>query len=249
MLATLKEYAERLRPKVVLWFYFEGNDLLDLGDEKKSPLLKRYLTDGFSQGLSSRQAEIDRALLDYLKEFHGRSYLLSKLEEITSVLRPDRFSGDARSAVIRSGIEGIIKLGELRERLGLLQGTENKVLSTNRVATDDSRGRRVKESLDLLREILLKARNSVNAWGGNLYFIYLPSRDRYDPKGLGPQPDRDRVLQVATSIGLPIIDIHNIFMAQSDPLDLFPFRMAGHYTETGHRLVASEVLRSISIPR
>ena len=27
MLASLKEYALRFRPKTVLWFYFEGNDL------------------------------------------------------------------------------------------------------------------------------------------------------------------------------------------------------------------------------
>jgi hypothetical protein len=250
MLATLKEYAERLRPKVVLWFYFEGNDLLDLGDEKKSFLLRRYLTDGFSQGLSARQAEIDRGLLNYLKEVSGSHRLWSKLEEITALVgHGDRLSGDARSGMLRHGIEGIIKLGELRERLGLIQGIESRSLSIDRAAANDSRARRMKESMDLFQAILWSAKNSVSAWGGNLYFIYLPSRDRYDHKGTGPQPDRDRVLQVATTVGLPIIDMHNIFMKQNDPLDLFPFRMAGHYTEAGHRLVASEVLRSISIPR
>jgi hypothetical protein len=35
-LATFKEYARRLRPKVLLWFYFEKNDLVpDLATEKK----------------------------------------------------------------------------------------------------------------------------------------------------------------------------------------------------------------------
>ena len=38
-LATLKEYGPTLKPKLVLWFYYEGNDLRDLdGWEKNSPL-------------------------------------------------------------------------------------------------------------------------------------------------------------------------------------------------------------------
>src|SRR5262249_1090715 len=35
-LATLKEYLPSLRPKAVLWVYFEGNDLDDLAREKYS---------------------------------------------------------------------------------------------------------------------------------------------------------------------------------------------------------------------
>ena len=49
MLATLKEYLPQFKPKIVLWFYFEGNDLTDLQTEMKSPLLRRYLKDGFTQ--------------------------------------------------------------------------------------------------------------------------------------------------------------------------------------------------------
>ena len=30
MLATLQEYVSPLKPRIVLWFYFEGNDLIDL---------------------------------------------------------------------------------------------------------------------------------------------------------------------------------------------------------------------------
>src|SRR5262249_23529041 len=43
-LATLKEYASVVRPRIVLWFFYEGNDLSDLTAERKSPLLRRYLT-------------------------------------------------------------------------------------------------------------------------------------------------------------------------------------------------------------
>jgi hypothetical protein len=87
MLATLKEYAESLRPKVVLWFYFEGNDLKDLSNERRSPLLSRYLEPNeFSQRLSSRQDEIDRALGGYLDTVANKSELLAKLEEASAVI-------------------------------------------------------------------------------------------------------------------------------------------------------------------
>ena len=78
-----------------------------------------------------------------------------------------------------------------------------------------------------------------------MYFIYLPAQYRYAlPEGSAP--NRYAVVGAANKAGLPVIDMHRIFVAQKDPLNLFPLRLPGHYTEEGHRLVAQEVLRSIS---
>ena len=60
-LATLREYAPSLRPRVVLWVYFE-NDLRDLDAERRDRLLARYLSPGFRQDLPARRREIDRRL-------------------------------------------------------------------------------------------------------------------------------------------------------------------------------------------
>jgi len=60
---------------------------------------------------------------------------------------------------------------------------------------------------------------------------------------------RDAVLELVKSLGIPVIDIHPVFQAQNDPLAMFPFREPGHYTETGHLLVAEEVMRAISSTR
>jgi len=54
-LAELREYAELVKPKKVLWLYFEGNDLKELQREKFNPLLMQYMEDGFSQNLINRQ--------------------------------------------------------------------------------------------------------------------------------------------------------------------------------------------------
>jgi lysophospholipase L1-like esterase len=136
-LATLKEYLLPLKPKIVLWFYYEGNDLSDLQNERQSALLRRYLHDDF---------------------------------------------------------------------------------------------------------------RGVSVPGGALYFIYLPTWERYgysNPGVLANQ--RMKILTVVNDLTIPIIDMHTVFQSQSDPLSLFPFGEPGHYSEKGHKVVAEEVLRAISM--
>jgi hypothetical protein len=92
--AALKEYAEFLKPKIVLWVY-SSNDMENLIEEMKSPVLKKYLNkDGFSQNLISRQEEIDSVLINYFKR--------------------------ERVRVIKKKIVDIIKLSKLRDLIHLL---------------------------------------------------------------------------------------------------------------------------------
>ena len=61
--AILKEYVAELKPQVVLWFYYEGNDLSELTQEyDMAPTLRRYLESDFRQGLDSKQESVDRGL-------------------------------------------------------------------------------------------------------------------------------------------------------------------------------------------
>ncbi|MCE9615412.1 MAG: hypothetical protein K8T26_14165 [Lentisphaerae bacterium] len=67
-LATLREYGGLLRPRVVLWCYYSGNDYQDAAAHVRSPILKAYLNDdGFTQNLATRQAEMDSAIRDFLE--------------------------------------------------------------------------------------------------------------------------------------------------------------------------------------
>jgi hypothetical protein len=218
MLAVVKEYLPLFKPKIVLWFYFEGNNLRELQYEKQSPLLRRYLQNDFDQGLLERQNDIDLALMDHVENEMAR-----KMTELPK-RSPDRG--------YRLG--EIIKLVFLRQQFGLVYGTDAQEL--------DLEG----ATMDLFCEILSQAKKRISTWGGTLYFIYLPSWERYalNRPGVGGKL-RTRVLAYVKSLGLPIIDLHPAFQAQSDPLSLFPFRETGHYNEKGHRLVAEEVLKAI----
>ena len=66
-LATLKEYAEPLKPKIVVWLHYV-NDFNNLNSEMRSSILKKYLNeDNYSQNLIKRQEEIDGVLINYIK--------------------------------------------------------------------------------------------------------------------------------------------------------------------------------------
>lgn len=64
--AGLVEYGPVLRPRFVVWAYYEGNDLTkDILDELNSPLLRAYFDNGLDQArdLAAKQEIIDEALL------------------------------------------------------------------------------------------------------------------------------------------------------------------------------------------
>ena len=226
MLAKVKEYLRPLKPKIVLWFYYEGNDLTDLQIERKSSLLRNYLTDGFSQGEIHRQSDIDQAILaDLPRQWSIEKARLAAKATGKRVQLVDKFAEFA-------------KLPMVRQRLGLTGGVSRE--DAGMLA--DLAGR----NTEVFREILFQAKNQVDAWGGQLYFVYLPEWARYSRFISWGEEKRTEVLTLVGNLGIPIIDIDPVFQAHGDPLSLFPFRGLGHYTEAGHRLVAEAVLRGVA---
>ncbi|MEO7859282.1 MAG: hypothetical protein ABIU05_02375 [Nitrospirales bacterium] len=75
-----------MAPKLVLWFYYKGNDLLDVAREQRSPLLMNYLATGFSQELRPLQFKINEALVGHVEAVRaslnpmGRLYALISSE-------------------------------------------------------------------------------------------------------------------------------------------------------------------------
>jgi len=220
-LAVINEYLLRVRPAIVLWFYCEGIDVYDLVAEAKNSLLMRYLKPTFNQRLLGRQSEIDRELIRYSTETERRTWAPR------SISRGKRLLNDSLE---------IIKLSELRQKLGLVYG----------ITSDAAEAEVSLAKNGIYEKILLQAKARTRSWGGKLYFVYLPSWNRYSNEGSGAVAERARVLTLVQTLGIPIIDAHPAFQAQSDPLSLFPFRRFGHYNEHGHRLVAQEVLKGIS---
>ena len=230
MLAALKEYLPFVKPKVVLWFFYEENDIHDLHTESASLLLRSYLSkDNFTQALFNRQPDIDQVVTTYIEQAFKAE--LAKQREFTKQNKTEK-SWQASATV-----EDFLKLGHLRQALGVVYGRD---LRAPQKGEDPEYS---ETQLNLFRNVLLQAKETVNGWMGTLYFVYLPDRDRY---ANGTDYHRQSILSIVRGIDLPIIDIDASFQKQSDPLSLFPFGRFGHYNEEGNRVVAEEVLRRIA---
>lgn len=83
-LAMVTEYVLPLKPRIVLWLYYEGNDLVNLDQERQAPLLMSYLREDFSQNLINRQPEIDAALTAKLRRYMIQAFL--RLDRLRSVV-------------------------------------------------------------------------------------------------------------------------------------------------------------------
>jgi len=219
MLATLREYVPRFKPPIVLWFYFEGNDLEDLQRERRTALT-RYLDKTFRQGALSRQHDLDRAMIDQI----------TRLTALGEQRRERRLAGR-----LRGRVQTFVQLAAIRTALGLVGGVE-----------PDSINIADKPNMDVFRDTLTEAKASVAGWGGQLIVVYLPDWARYAGYRSPGVEQRDNVLSLIRSVGIPVIDLDPAFRATGDPLALFPFRRSGHYNETGHHLVAEEVLKAVA---
>jgi hypothetical protein len=94
----------------------------------------------------------------------------------------------------------------------------------------------------LFETILKEAKERTSAWGGTLYFVYLPAWQRYGTKvNHGKLLHRDQVLSTVSRLEIPIIDVHEAFAQHPDPLSLFPFKLPGHYVAKGYEMVAAVI--------
>ena len=230
MLAVVKEYLHFVKPRVVLWFYYEGNDLKDLDRARSSTLLMGYLRDG-NQGLWNRQGEIDRVLAKYIAKEIEKGKLSRMLEELS-----EEFA-DTTELLLK--LRGILKLARTRQALGLTFGqAEVNPEDAYRGPSDYT-----PELKHLFQQVLLETKNSVTRWGGSLYFVYLPT---FRNDWTKVRKDRKETMELVRALEIPIIDIHQVFQSHSDPVGLFTLRMHNHYNIEGHRLVAEKVLESIA---
>ena len=219
-LAQIKEYLPARKPKIVLWFYYEGNDLTNLNAEKRSTLLRHYLENGFTQNLVDRQADIDRVLSE-----NATAAEAAELERLSTGQKtnfPDPIL--------------TLKLTTLRTRLSLLRDDVDEpdyalfrdVLSQANTTVRSWGG--------TLCIVYLPSWSSI-ATPPHPTEVAIPS-----------EPDvqrRPQVLAIVNDLHLPLIDLYPAFRAERDPLAFFPFRRWSHYNEEGNRFVAEVVEQTL----
>jgi len=227
-LAILKEYAGPVKPKIVFWLFYEGNDHEGLELEKTYPVFLKYLDKDFSQNLYYKQKQIDEMQIDY----HRKKYAEAKehMKPITAAEEINAKNNNTTFNISRSSL----RLFQLRRRLGMF-GIGQCECNVD----------------PLLKDIFTEAKREVDEWGGKLIFVYLPEWSRYPEKinlcrKRFLSTGKDGVLSIINELQIPIIDIESVFSSHPDPLSLFPFRLYGHYNADGYKVVAEQLEKYIS---
>jgi len=216
MLAVVREYVPALRPREVLWCHFAGNDFLDLRREEGHALLRRYLEDGFRQGLLDRQDAIDRALDEYLDRY----------------LRPDLM----RRPVGRRRVADVVALRGLRSRLGLVFGDPYALRPTDEdYALFGAVLGRARKTVGTwggtLRFVYLPA-------GTPRWQVARAAEAAVTAEV------RARALSLVRTLGIPTIDVQAAFEAQPDAAALFACPEC-HYNVAGYRVAADAILAGL----
>ncbi len=115
-LAVFREYVEPLRPRIVLWLFYEGNDFDNLNREKNHSILMRYLNVSFSQKLMEKQAKVDVVLANRYEE--TLNSLVSQMQE-------------KKRQYLPSTALDILLLRNIRGRLGLHINDQKAIVETN----------------------------------------------------------------------------------------------------------------------
>jgi hypothetical protein len=213
-LALFREYGERLKPRLVVWFYSEF-DPIDLAAEADNPDLAAYLDPAFRVGLSDHQELVDRRLQSIVEARH----------------RDGKDTGARRMDAVKT----VVLLRTLRTMFGL------NAFGTAYYRNDLETQKRV---LPTYRRILTMARDTAAQWGGKVVMVHLPHPSaRFLPnrKLTAPAMLRDDVLALWRDLGLDTVDLMESFVSQPDPVSLV-FNPHSHYSEKGNALAAGGVL-------
>lgn len=250
MLACLREYGQALKPKVVLWCFFEGNDLDNLVSRMHIPILGSYLQKDFRQNLLERQPELDEAIRAFLEN------AVQRQRELRLSRRSWRDAWNTVLSVIT--LEQICTKLSLRRDAALLNVATPDADWVGNIEAATGMQRLNDEQRALFSKVLAMAKSEVEFWGGKFVFVYLPAWERVaDPrfkasvwfegsKNQFPNDQRRQILAIVNSLNIDLIDTTLSFARHDDPLSLFPFRLPGHYNPQGHRFVAETIVEQLS---
>ena len=215
--ATLREY-QNLNVKKVIWFFYEGNDL----DKKtmmyyKKSILNKYIQDlKFSQNLKQRQNEIN--------------HFIEK--EIISMMK--KKNREIRKINIKTKIKNFLKLNQIRSIFYSFLSIKYRPSYEEKYDP---------KKLVELKQILSLTKKLVNEKNSELYFVYLPERERYTFNYKNPY--YEFVKDIVYELEIPFIDIHKeVFKKEQNPINLFPYKF-GHYNNKGYKKVAQTVYKFV----
>lgn len=217
-LAMLREFTGGRRSDYVFWVFYEEYDLHDVAAEFEHPILKRYIGPGFKQGLPEIQGAVDAAFRKFVDE-----RLVLNWKAAPSRLRK-------MVQTVNSYTSG--------EYIG------KRMRQLRASATAPAAKAATSEDIEQLRIVAPLMKREAERLGARLVFVYIP-RYPYDIHGQErATPSKQPVLDVASSFGLPVVDIDALFRsAGSDQKQFYSVPWESHYSLKGYTVIADELTR------
>jgi hypothetical protein len=215
--AIMREFVPTLRPRIVLWLYYE-NDLGDLETELRNPFLRQYLDPRYTQGVLNRQAEVDAFLVRRISVYMDHTPTPSGPPANMTLL--SRLRRTATLARIRTLFSSFFRPPQVH--------ASPAVMTT-------------------YAQVIGMANTLVRDGGGRLFLVFLPDWGRMRRMGDDSQyQQKDEVLAAAAKSGVPVIDVQQAFSKSPDPArELFDFP-GSHYNRLGYQAAASYILTSLA---
>ena len=218
--AIMREYLEYLNPKLVLWLYYEENDLLNLSNEITDNLLNNYLVnDNFSQNIFYRQKEADKLNLQTLeneisfrKKLHYKKFFkflkLSNLRDITL----ENFFGKNESV-------------EEVDYSNQLENFKEIIIKAKRLAEQNN------------SEFLFVYLPSA--------YEYLP--DKIKDRAYNLIKDYPDIINILRDNAIKYYDFKaEIDKNYDDPLSLYAFRSHSHFNPKGYEILTNNIIKFVN---
>ena len=140
----------------------------------------------------------------------------------------------AREMIDNQSYRNIKKINSNKEKIInflKLYNTRNLIYPEPRLKPDEN-----------FLEIVLLINKFAKKNNAQLYFIYLPEFARY--KYYYNNQNYNKIKSIIENQQIPFIDIHReVFLKEKNPLDLFPFKLNGHYNIEGYRKIAKVIYK------
>ena len=235
-LATMKEYHYITKAKKIIWIYYEGNDLLDLYNEKQNLILTNYLDSDFKQNLSNNQKQIDKKILEVIDDEY-KNYKLNKNKSFLLLWK------------VRSNLQNLFNK-KSKDYEGFSNNLKSKVPRIYQNLISEVSKNPYKDNLNYYKKILSSVKDYSNDYNLEIFFVYLPSVARFN----GEFEDTDElfskreIVKMVKNMNFTMIDTYDIFFKhQKNPLNYFPFEgKIRHFNSDGYQKISDIIEQYIN---
>jgi lysophospholipase L1-like esterase len=223
--ASYREYLENKKVKNLLWIYYSGNDLDDLDKESKNNILKNYLINkNYKQNLIQNFFEIENLKIKFLNSVHKE-----KLIKKNSKKENSKKENSKKKNINQYSFLSFLKLSYLRE--SFLPNIPKKFFTI-----PDS------NNLKMFEKILQRTKSIADQNNSKLYFIYLPSKNRYTGYNY-VFLEKFLIKKILKKSNINFIDIHKDLFKKIDNPYLY---YSSHLNEKGYEIVANKIMEKIN---